>query len=326
MPCVKAKSKYSFCINSPHYKVLLEYVKNNKSKVEKIKNINCTLLQTSMTFSESSSAEDICKEFKLLYISFLNYSAIKNAPKNIFSFGDCDFLNYWLNDKLRKSVIDGDNIDVRGFYEEIKNKDPNLFSDNEDLEDYMKIIDPKILENMKLLYDLYYYQRKILNMLLDEDYTDPKNNQCSVYTKDCHGKYATAINRCYGIYDEFYKALKDFKSNYNIVIEQETKDKYNCKVSDHFRLPEYDPVLEREQKKIMQIQGLSSFLMLILTFPLIYKFTPFGPFLQGKIKKVKNMWKSPKKNKEKLLSSMDIGNNISDNIKYKLAYNSVTNE
>ncbi|CAI7718678.1 hypothetical protein PVPAM_050007100 [Plasmodium vivax] len=327
MPCVKAKSKYTFCINSPHYNELLEYVKNNKSKGEKIENINCTSLPTSMTFSENSSAQDICKEFTLLYISFVKYRATGTYLDKIFSFGDCDFLNFWLNDKLRESVKESNKIDVIGFYKEIKNKNPDLFSHNEDLEDYMKIIDPKILENMKLLYDLYYYQRKILNMLLDEDYTDPKNNQCSVYTKHCHEKYVTAINRCYGIYDEFYKSLNDFKSTYDIVIKQGTEDKYNCKGSDHFRLPEYDPVLEREQKKIMQIQGLSSFLMLILTFPLIYKFTPFGPFLQEKIKKVKNMWKSPKKNKEKLLSSpMDIGNNISDNVKYKLAYNSVTNE
>ncbi|SCA60048.1 Plasmodium vivax Vir protein, putative [Plasmodium vivax] len=279
-----------------------------------------------MTFKVKTSPQDICKEFTLLYLSFLIYSAIKNDPKKIFSFGDCDFLNYWLNDKLRKSVKDGDNIDVRGFYDEIKNKNQDLFSHNEDLVHYMNNIDPEILKNMELLYDLYDNDRKILNILFDPDHTDPKNKECPVYRDHCLKKYVEAINRCYGIYDEFYKALKDFKSSYNYTIVQGNEDRYNCRGDTEYKLNDYDPVLEREKTKIMLIQGSTSFLMLILTFPLIYKFTPFGPFLQGKIKKVKNMWKSPKKNKEKLLSSMDIGNNISDNIKYKLAYNSVTNE
>ncbi|CAI7721762.1 PIR protein [Plasmodium vivax] len=325
MPCEKAKSKYSFCINSPHYKERLKDVEKKKSNNEKVAKINCDLLTIRIP-SESSSAEEICKEFTLLHESISEYSAIVNPKDKKFSPGDCDFLNYWLNNKLRKSVKDGDNIDVRGFYDEIKNKNQEFFSDNEDLENYMKNIDPEILNNMELLYDLYYNKRKILNMLLDQDYTDPEENPCSFFRDDCHKKYVTAINKCYGIYDEFYKALKDFKSSYNDLIKQGTEDKYNCKGSDNFQLPKFDVVLQREKTKIMLIQGSTSFLMLILTFPLIYKFTPFGPFLQEKIKKVKNMWKSPKKNKEKLLSSMDIGNNISDNGKYKLAYNCVTNE
>ncbi|CAG9482251.1 unnamed protein product [Plasmodium vivax] len=324
MPCVKPKSKYSFCINSPHYKVLLKYVDDNKSTLGN--DIKCDLLTPSMTFSGELSAKDICKEFTLLYKSFRIYSASGTSPDEIFSFGDCDFLNYWLNDKLRKSVIDGDKIDVRGFYKEIRKKNQSKIFDNEDLENYMYNIDPYILNNMELLYDLYYYQRKILDMLLNEVSPEDKNT-CSYYMKNCYEKYDTAINRCYGTYDEFYKALREFKSTYDIVIEKGTNDIYKCKASTHFLLPKNDLVLEREKTKIMLIQGFTSFLMLTLTFPLIYKFTPFGPFLQGKIKMVMNMWKSPKKNKDKLLSSsMDIENNISDNGKYKLAYNSVTNE
>ncbi|SCO70943.1 VIR protein [Plasmodium vivax] len=326
MPCTKGLGNYKFCTNSPYYNGLLEYFENNKANTGKIPNINCVLSTTTMKFKENLSAQNICKEFIILYKFFRDYKG-KHTEEDIYSYSDCDFLNYWLNDKLRNSVKDGDKIDVRGFYREIKSMNQELFSKTEDLENYMNNIDPKTLDNMKLLYDLYYHQRKILNMLLDEDYTDPKNNPCSVYTKDCHEKYATAINRCYGIYDEFCKALKDFKISYNIVIEQETEDKYNCKGSTHFSLPTYDSVLEREKKNLMLIQGLTSSLIVLLMVPLIYKFTPFGPFLQEKIKSVKNMWKSPKKNMEKMLSSsMDIGNNISDNRKYKLVYNSVTNE
>ncbi|VVA00085.1 PIR protein [Plasmodium vivax] len=325
MPCTKDLGIYQFCKNSPYYQQILMYVENKKSDVNGEK--GCESLSTNLTFSNDSTSEKICKEFKFLYKSFRTIKANDTKEVDIYSYSDCDFLNYWLNDKLRKSVNDGDTIDVRGFYNEIKNKNPEFFSDNKDLEEYMKIIDPEILKNMELLYDLYDNERKILNILLNPDENDPKNNECSVYRDHCLKKYVEAINRCYGIYDEFYKALKDFKSSYNYTIVQGKEDTYNCRGKTQYELNDYDPVLEREEKKIMLIQGLTSFLMLILTFPLIYKFTPFGPFLQGKIKKVKHMWKSPKKIKEKLSSSsMDIGNNISDNEKYKLAYNSVSNE
>ncbi|SCA59650.1 hypothetical protein PVC01_000013100 [Plasmodium vivax] len=324
MPCKEGLGSYEFCENSPYFKLLLEYFEKNKSTG--VNGINCNLSTSTITFLDGSSAENICKEFMFLYKSFSTIKAKDTEEKDIYSYSDCDFMNYWLNNKLRKSVEDGVKINVRGFYQEIKNKNESFFSDNKNLENYMKNIDPKFLKNMELLYELYDYESKILNMLLNQDYSGENKKPCSFYTKNCYEKYNEAIGRCYGIYDEFYRALKDFKNRYNFSMKQETQDINMCRTSSHFYLPERDPVLEREEKKIMLIQGSTSFLMLILTFPLIYKFTPFGPFLQGKIKKVKNMWKSPKKNKEKLLSSMDIGNNISDNIKYKLAYNSVTNE
>ncbi|KMZ83306.1 hypothetical protein PVBG_06153 [Plasmodium vivax Brazil I] len=234
--------------------------------MEKIK---CDSLKT-MMFSESSSAQDICKEFTLLHESISEYSAKIYTQGKIFSPGDCDFLNYWLNNKLRNSVKDGDKINVTDFYKEIKNKNESFFSDNKNLENNMKNIDPENLKNMELLYDLYDYQQKILDRLLNEVSSEDKET-CLYYTKNCYEKYVTAVKRCYGIYDEFCKALKDFKSTYDIVIKQGTEDKYNCKGSDNFQLPEFDAVLQREKTKIMLIQGSTSFLMLILTFPLIYK-------------------------------------------------------
>ncbi|GAB69888.1 hypothetical protein PCYB_006370 [Plasmodium cynomolgi strain B] len=267
-------SYYSFCINSTHYnEVFLDYVKNNKEDNAVVKDIKCDSIQSIKAISGVLSAEDICKEFVLLYKSFSEYhNKLRTLDKEIFSFVDCDFLNYWLNDKLRKSVKDGDEIDVRGFYREIKNNNPKFFSDNEGLENYINNIDPEILKNMKLLYDLYYNKNIILTML-DGDYTYPENNPCSDYTKDCHEEYDIAINRCYGVYDEFYKALKDFKNDYNSIFRISTKDEYNCRGNNQYLLMEYDPVLERyrEEKKIMLIQGLTISLIPLLIIPLIYK-------------------------------------------------------
>ncbi|SCA60248.1 hypothetical protein PVT01_000081200 [Plasmodium vivax] len=327
MPCSKGLGNYEFCENSPYYNGLLEYFEKHKTNRAKIPETNCVLSRTTMKFKENLSAQNICKEFIILYKFFRDYKATGTLEKDFYSYTDCDFLNYWLNDKLRNSVIDGDEIDVRGFYQEINNMNQALFSKTKDLENYMNNIDAETLENMKLLYDLYYNKRKILNMLLGQDYTDPEKNPCSVFREDCHEKYVTAINKCYGINDEFYKALKDFKSSYNVVIGQGNKDIHNCRGSTNFLLPEYDPVLEKEEKKSILIQRSTSPLIFLLLLPMIYKFTSFGPYLQEKINRVKYMWKSPKKNKEKMLSStMDIENNISDNRKYKLVYNSVPNE
>ncbi|SBT57978.1 PIR Superfamily Protein [Plasmodium ovale wallikeri] len=67
----------------------------------------------------------------------------------------------------------------------------------------------------------------------------------------------------------------------------------------------------------------SPFLYII---PFIYKFTPFGSFLRGKIKMVKDKWVSQDKNGEELLSlSTYIEDNNSDNEEYNISYYSETN-
>ncbi|SCA83554.1 hypothetical protein PVT01_000052100 [Plasmodium vivax] len=324
MPCVKQKSKYEFCKDSPYYQEILEYVEKNNSAIEN--EINCNLSTTTLNFSNDTSAEKICKEFKFLYKTFHTFNVKKTKEEDIYTHTDCDFLNYWLNDKLKQKVIGG-TIDVNKFYKEIKSKDEEETLKYDELGKYMNNIDLEILKNMKLLYELFYYERKILNMLLNHAYAVDDKKPCSHYTDNCYKTYTAALNRCLDGYKEFCKVLKHFKNSYNFSIREEIQDKNNCRKSDHFLLPEQDPVLEIEKKEAMRIQNLTSPLIVLLVTPLIYKFTPVGPFLQEKIKKVKNMWKSPKKNKEKMLSSsMDIENNISDNRKYKLAYNSVTNE
>ncbi|KMZ77092.1 hypothetical protein PVIIG_06329 [Plasmodium vivax India VII] len=271
MPCKEGLGNYEFCKNSPYYNGLLKYFENNKANTGKIPNINCVLSTTTMKFKENLSAQNICKEFIILYKFFRDYKGKHTEEEDIYSYSDCDFLNYWLNDKLRNSVKDGGEIDVRGFYKEIKNMNQVLFSKTEDLENYMNNIDPEILKNMKLLYDLYYYERKILNMLLNPDESKEDKNPCSFYTKNCYEKYETAINRCLDGHKEFCKVLKYFKNSYNFSVQQGTQDLNNCKTTTNFRLPEQDPVIEREQKEAMRIQNLTSPLIVLLVTPLIYK-------------------------------------------------------
>ncbi|SBT83304.1 PIR protein, partial [Plasmodium ovale] len=65
----------------------------------------------------------------------------------------------------------------------------------------------------------------------------------------------------------------------------------------------------------------STLSVLSLVLPLIYKYTPFGPFLRIKISMVKDRWIHPDKNGEELLPlSTDIEDNISDNEEYNIGY------
>ncbi|GAB69525.1 hypothetical protein PCYB_002740, partial [Plasmodium cynomolgi strain B] len=252
------------------------------------KETNCKSLSTNLTFNNHSSGENICKEFKFLYKSFSTYAVQGTKLEDIYSSSNCSFLNFWLNDKLKNSVVNRNEINVKDFYNKIKNNNPDYFSKSNDLENYMKNIDPEIIENMKLLYDLYYKKDIIQNILLNPVEEDPINAQCSAYTKKCYEKYNAAINMCYGINDEYYKALGNFQKGYNSIIVY-GEDKYNCRGNTTYLLPEYTPDLEcdpypeydtnseydnllgREEEKSMLIQGLTSSLIPLLIIPLIYK-------------------------------------------------------
>ncbi|SBT84415.1 PIR protein, partial [Plasmodium ovale] len=133
--------KYTFCIYSNYYEAFVKYVKDKRCDEEKQEicevgkedscdvrkekscdvgtEKSCDELSTSMTFSNNLRGKNICQEFKLLYKLLRDNSEGAPTVNNIFSDNDCNFLNYWLNNILRKNVING-SINVKGFYEEIK--------------------------------------------------------------------------------------------------------------------------------------------------------------------------------------------------------------
>ncbi|SBT72048.1 PIR protein [Plasmodium ovale] len=345
MPCEEGTDKYKFCLNSNYYKVLLKYAKVNKSEVDKGQ--KCDNLSTSMGLSESINVKDICQEFKALYKAFSIYSGKKNPQDDIFSSYDCDFLNYWLNDKLRENISDNSNH-IKMFYEKMREQDNDFFSNANDLEKYLNVIDPDILENMKLLYKLYDNAVIIINMMRGQDYPDEKQEEeeqekvekekeekksCSEYTKECDDNYKKAMDRCFNSNDDFYKALKFFNRSYKIITEQSSNESNACNSIKFSFFPVYDPVPEKEkkqekekEKRIMTIKISSILSVLSLTLPLIYKFTPFGPFLRGKINMVRNRWFNPDENGEELLPlSTDIEDNISNYGEYNIGYYSETN-
>ncbi|SBT53884.1 PIR Superfamily Protein [Plasmodium ovale wallikeri] len=314
---------YTFCINSNYYEAFVKCVKGMSGYVGK--KDSCDNLSTSMTFSNGLNGKDICQEFKFLYKLLSDNSVGEPTVKDIFSDNDCNFLNYWLNGKLSDHVT-YDAINVKEFYEKIKHKDADFFSKHCNQDNYFYNISPEIFENMKILYELYHTKQKILGIMLKEDSSDNGEMLCAQYTKECHEKYIEGMDKCLNDYDDFYKALKEFKHEYKYGIEEVTDESGHCSISDHFRLPEYDSVLERKQKKIMLIQNITTPITMLFIIPLLYKFTPFGSFLRGKIKMVKDKWVSQDKNAEELLSlSTYIEDNNSDIEEYNISYYSETN-
>ncbi|SBT55972.1 PIR Superfamily Protein [Plasmodium ovale wallikeri] len=320
----KAKDIYKFLINSNYYEIILKHIKDNKSKVDQEE--KCDNLSTNMFF-KNSSATEICKEFKFLYKSFSKYPVEKTNTNDIFTDYDCDFLNYWLNDKLRENVDNG-SIKVKEFYREIKDKDVGEFTKNKDLNDYLHVIDPNVLVNMKLLYNLYDNAVKIKSIIDNEFYIndDLKNEEeksCSKYTKECDENYKEAMDRCLNSNDDFYNALKNFKVGYKIITEPSSNKSNACNSSEFYYFPAYDAILE---KKKNAIKISSTLLVLSFALPLIYKYTPFGPFLRAKINMVKDRWMNSDKNGDELLPlSTDIEDIIFDNENYNIGYYSETN-
>ncbi|SBS93318.1 PIR Superfamily Protein [Plasmodium ovale curtisi] len=355
MPCKKQTDKYRFCINSHYYEVLLKDLKDNKVEKEG----ECDNLSTIMTFSNNISAEDICQEFKFLHKSLRKNPIRGTTVNDKFSYYDCDFLNFWLNNKLRENVNNG-SIKVKEFYEEIKSKDEVFFTKTKELLDYMNVIDSNVLENMKLLYKLYVNAVKIINIVYDKDYKpdEPENEEqeseehikqqekeeqasgahenqqpkkeehkpCSYYAEQLDENYKEAMNRCLSSNIDYYNALKFFKGSYNFLTEMKPDELNTCNSTEFNFFPEYDPVLEANKRRIMTFKIMSAPLMLSFVIPLLYKYTPLGPFLRTKINSVKERWLNPNENASELLSmSTNTEDNNSENGGYNIGYYSGTN-
>ncbi|SBS91281.1 PIR Superfamily Protein, partial [Plasmodium ovale curtisi] len=280
-------------------------------------------LSNDVCSSENPTGKEICKNILYMY-KFLDKVQRSRNPSSTITNEDLEFLNYWLNVKL-KNGNGNVSICINEFYKAIKSEEDYFKSRNIILESLFHVIDLDELENMELLYELYDNSRNILDMMRGQVYTDDerKNEEqksCLDYTEDCSKKYIKAMDKCLNGNADFYKALKDFKINY-IAIEKETEDVSKCKSSQYFHLPEYDPVLERKQRNIMAGKILSAPLILSFVIPLLYKYTPLGPFLRTKINMIKNSWMNSDEYESELSSlPTDIKDNTSDNGEYNIGY------
>ncbi|SBT52146.1 PIR Superfamily Protein [Plasmodium ovale wallikeri] len=312
---------YEFCRNSPYYEMVVENISKEKP-VQEIEDA-CDSFSNDDCSLENPSGKEICKKILYMYEFLDKVQRSWKSPSTITN-EDLNFLNYWLNVKLKDNT--NASVCISKFNETINSEGNNLRFRGINLKKHLNVIDRGNLENMELLCELYRTKQKIFDIMIKEDCSNNVEKLCPEYTEKCHKRYIEGIDKCLDDYDDFYKALKKFKYYYKYGIEKETDTSGYCYNSEYFRLPEYDPVLERKQKKIMLIQNITTSLMVLLIIPLLYKFTPFGSFLRGKIKMVKDVWVNQNKNGDELLSlSTDIEDNNSDNGEYNIGYYSGKN-
>ncbi|SBS91041.1 PIR Superfamily Protein [Plasmodium ovale curtisi] len=308
---------YGFCINSPHYKMLLENI-HKEGVVQEIEDA-CNSFSNAVCSSENPSGIEICKKIVYMY-KFLDKVQSSRNSKNTLTNEDLDFLNYWLNATLKSKNSDI-SICIEEFYKAMKTKEEYFISNKINLEKRLQVIDPSKLENMELLSELYDTKQKIIDIMFHQDGTVDKKELCKEYTKKCHDKYIEGMKNCLNSYDDFYKALKLFEGGYNYLTDEVSNTSENCKINEHIRLPNYDPVLETEQRRIMTFKIMSAPLMLPFIIPLLYKYTPLGPFLRTKINMIKNSWMNSDEYGSELSSLLtDIEDNISDNGEYNIGY------
>ncbi|SBS95805.1 PIR Superfamily Protein [Plasmodium ovale curtisi] len=317
---------YDFCRNSPYYQMVVENIKRFKElqaqDAQKIKDA-CNSFSNDACSFENPSGNEICTNFFCMY-KFLNEAYREQDSNSILTHEDFDFLNFWLNVQLKGKDIDASNC-ISEFEKAIETQDQDFIYSKNKMEKRFHVIDPGNLENMELLYELYDSKRNILNMMRVKDYSNDEHKTCSYYTQKCDENYRKAMDKCINGNADFYESLKDFKISY-VVIEEEPQDLKDCKSSPYFHLPKYDPVLERKQRNIMAGKILSAPLILSFVIPLLYKYTPLGPFIRTKINIVKNGWMNSDESGRELSSlPTDIEENISNNGEYNIGYYSGTN-
>ncbi|SBT83637.1 PIR protein [Plasmodium ovale] len=322
--------KYEFIKDFENYGQILENLEMETFGDAKYK--ICNSLPNDGIFSKIRSSEKICKQFIFLY-SRLNKKK-RGSQSNTPSLKeeDCFFLNYWLNDKLRGYNIDT-SICIKEFYEKLKPLNSKIFNSSLLLEEKLHNIDHDHFENMKIIYDLYIMKHKLYIALTEEQNSHIQNKLCSQYTKECYRTYLYGIFNCRNDESHFYRAINDFKSEYESHISPFIHSRANCQSEGFFPLPHYEDVLsEYRALKKEQIKNILTLPILIPMLGVFFSLTsskmiiPFGKHLYEKIKRIKNMLTIGNERKNELLLNFSQNENgILDNGEYNISYYYVGN-
>ncbi|GAW84244.1 variable surface protein [Plasmodium gonderi] len=168
------------------------------------------------------------------------------------------WLNYWLNDKLRK--LNTNENQRKTFYEILETMQEDLYIEDLINNNILYLIEDRYFNNMSLinrLYDTYYKIFGINGNVYDEQ-------KCSSYAKLCYDEYKNSLLKCYknGFNDKkFCDALKEFRCLY----EKSKSEKVlmNSVQPESFHLKSEDSgTVDKEnilQKKCEVFNNISSF-------------------------------------------------------------------
>ncbi|SBS91848.1 PIR Superfamily Protein [Plasmodium ovale curtisi] len=262
--------------------------------------------------NNQDNAQKICNA-AILFFKDLNEQEHKNADTTYedtkyedktYRDNGCKYLFYWLYTyalNKNESIMNTLKLykDLYRLYNE-KHNNLNKFSD------YINEMNEDTSEKFVNLTNLY----NELNNFFTENKEKKREQACTNYSFDSYLKY---VDECRNGYDnDFCNELKNFRKKYNFFIQKVIK----CEGKKDL-LP---PV---EKSNIIGII-LTPFSLISLTsliLPLLYKFTPVGPWIRNKIGKKKNIWDNINEETDQLLNNFEIEENNLNNRNYNIAYN-----
>ncbi|CAG9476501.1 unnamed protein product [Plasmodium vivax] len=255
------------------FDVIDTYIENgnvvNKNNITSRELVNCTPFSKVYNGGRNSQiVKHICEEFLKIYTSIPNLKNRKTSDVNYKK--DYNFVNYWLNDKIRESELNRSAC-VDDFYEEMEPQCSDtlslIFESN-----YIYHIVEKDFTKMKLLFSLYTNYSK-LNSILSKSTIENPESLLGPSTI-CSNDYKTASYLCYSEKGKFCEKLDKFKLKYEeLYVTLETKE---GELSKYFkRLPE-------DENNIISTAVIGSMAGLIPLFGLLYKFTPMGQLFKSK--------------------------------------------
>ncbi|SBT83107.1 PIR protein [Plasmodium ovale] len=270
-------------------------------------------------FPKIESAHIICEQFKKIY-NLLTNRTEQGKEAGTLQNNDYSFMNYWLNDKIRRTNSDLP-MCVKNFYQKLKEIDENYFKIIT-LDNKLYNMNKNDLDNMRKLYDLYNIKEKI-SAAITEEIEKGEGSSCLWYTKECYAKYRDSIINCHDGCFDFYTALTDFRNKFEEDLSPFTKSSISCKYKELFELPDYETVLKEHKsgsfKRIITLPLL--FPLLGMFFMFIFSDTAFE-----KIKSTKNMLLGAQERSSELLSyTSDNDNIVGDHEEYSIRYYSVGN-
>ncbi|SBT54965.1 PIR Superfamily Protein [Plasmodium ovale wallikeri] len=256
-----------------------------------------------LTYTYFKSDQDNISKVCNTVLSFLNDLKVHND----YNYRDngCKYLFYWLYSKTIDSETSFER--VLDFMKKLN----NIFNEHYDglhkLDIYINQMNKDAFDKLKKIINLY----DVFNTYIIK--LKPPYNSVDCCS-ECIDLFVSYANECRQKYDFFFfNELKDFREQYNTF----TDKVISCKGEQRLLPP-------LEFFNTVHVIVIPSFMILLTSFafPLLYRFTAFGPWMRRLIGRDKKMLYDINEETDHSLSTYDVENNDSKIRSYNIAYNS----
>ncbi|SBT32566.1 PIR Superfamily Protein [Plasmodium ovale wallikeri] len=280
---------------------------------------------------------EMFKKFVYLCESLFN----RNGGTTFNDNYDIDFLNYWLNSRIRE--IDSDTICKEDFFKNfmVHNRSKGkLIELNGKIHD----INESELKKLDALYTLHKFYNKIISSL------DSKKEEVIKHANYCVKQYATVKDNCPDNRTNFCDKLNSFQQKYEAIglcnynLEKWKKEKLpsltgenaisiqDCGSSANATERPSDQVSGAEDQGIgetsnndmnnITIGAVSTIGISFISF-IFYRFTSFGPWIRSRISNNENILGNLGEDMNHFSPTSEYDHIDSENMSYNIVYNSV---